>query len=91
MKKFTSYDWIVYRAQLPGGPPRIAQASFVELWYDKRERIWVSRTVDSDYNQIGEADYAFGCHGLKLAAAHANSVWNSSPADGRALKFETIN
>ena len=75
---------ITYRAQLPGGPPMLAQRSFVQMFYDTRVRIWTIQILDGHYNQIGDADYAIGCHGFKEAAKHAELF------PGAKLKFERL-
>jgi hypothetical protein len=59
-----------YRAQLPTAA-KLAQPSFVQMFYDKRARVWTITVLDGHDNQIGDADYALGCHGLKEATAHA--------------------
>lgn len=74
-----------YRAQIPGTTPLLAQASFVEMFYDTHARVWTVTLRDGHYNQLGEADYALGCCGFKSAAKHAEDVVGKGK-----LKFEKI-
>ena len=35
-----------------------AESYFVETWYDRQTRCYVTQTKNADWDQIGEADYA---------------------------------
>lgn len=56
-------------------------AVYVRMWYDTSERIWTILQLDEEFNQLGNADYAFGCHGFAEARKHAEGSAH------RKLKF----
>lgn len=39
-------------------PAQVGAPVRVERWYDRRLLMWVTRTVDADGNQIGDATYS---------------------------------
>jgi hypothetical protein len=34
------------------------ESFFVETWYNRQERAWVTQLKNADWDQLGEADYA---------------------------------
>jgi len=48
----------------------------VEMWYDRRSRSWITRTIDHSGNQIGEAYYSDSRSSAEYARAEmVNAAW----------------
>lgn len=43
------------------------EAFFVETWYDRHTRNWVTQTKDLNLNQVGDATYTGNKHGAFTA------------------------
>lgn len=71
-----------YLAQLATAPKH-RQPSFVQMFYDTRARVWTITVLDGHHEQLGDADYALGCHGFNAAKAHAELTHGK-------LKFEAV-
>ena len=61
--------------------PSVGDACRLRMWYDTHERVWTILQLDAEGNQVGDADYALGCHGFREAKKHAELSF------GHELKF----
>lgn len=63
-----------------------ASCFFVETWYDRSTRSWVTQTKNADWDQIGDASYS----ATKRAAHHEHYCRATSLCDGRPSVLHTF-